>query len=251
VNILGAGAVPVAQVGKPMDGTSGRRQVLRKTMTINARSATIALITLLAFGCSDDGEVQAPLQDITLDVRVHLLRSAGSGPLNATLDEVQIATLLEGVNAIWEPAGITWRVESVIDEPAENTADYERALRGETPLTIEIISAVIPRNMLSGGWDVFVINDLGNIAAGIYLGFIPAVLFAENGQIGAQAPDGIGPRVLAHELGHSLSLPHVPCTPAGNLMAPSCPAEDRTRLTVGQISAARAQASAGRPFGGG
>ena len=218
-------------------------------MNIETRSATIALVALLAFGCGDDGEVQAPLQNITLDVRVHLLRSTESGPLNATLDEAAVATLMEGVNAIWEPAGITWRVESVIDEAAGNTADYERALRGEIPVTIELISAVIPRDMLSGGWDVFVINDLGSVAAGIYLGFIPAVLFAENGPVGAQAPDGIGPRILAHELGHSLSLVHVPCTPEGNLMAPGCPSQDRTRLTAGQISAVRAQASAGRPFG--
>lgn len=54
-------------------------------------------------------------------------------------------------------------------------------------------------------------------------------------------------RILAHELGHSLTLPHVSCTPAGNLMSPGCAGSDRARLTAGQIERARAQAATGRP----
>ncbi len=60
---------------------------------------------------------------------------------------------------------------------------------------------------------------------------------------------GSGPRILAHELGHSLSLFHVACTDAGNLMSPGCPLGQRTQLTAGQVDMARLQASTGHPLG--
>jgi hypothetical protein len=57
-----------------------------------------------------------------------------------------------------------------------------------------------------------------------------------------------GPRILAHELGHSISLEHGPCTTVGNLMAPGCTTGERTRLTEDQITFALRQARFNRPF---
>ena len=64
---------------------------------------------------------------------------------------------------------------------------------------------------------------------------------------GVDIDDGMS-RILAHELGHSLGLVHVPCADQGNLMAASCPLGTRTLLDATQITGARLQAETGRPF---
>jgi hypothetical protein len=222
----------------------------------NIRFSRTAPFVLLAFGavaCSDDtGSITDPgeLESITLDVRVHLLESDQFAALDATLTESDVAVLFEGVNEIWSQAGITWRVESVVREPALDGTAFIAALSGAIPVTGEVLASILPGdNVLPGKWNVFVVRDFGNFAGGVYLDFRGAVIFPENGPIGPQDPAADGRRILAHELGHSLSLLHVPCTPAGNLMSPGCFAEDRTRLESGQIGPARAQASRGSPFG--
>ena len=54
-------------------------------------------------------------------------------------------------------------------------------------------------------------------------------------------------RILAHELGHSLGLVHVPCAGQGNLMAAGYTLGTRTLLDVIQITEARLQAETGKP----
>jgi hypothetical protein len=99
---------------------------------------------------------------------------------------------------------------------------------------------------LSGGrWDAFIVDNLAALsgAPGVFIPSIPALVSSE------VDPAGINDagRILAHELGHSLTLDHVDCPPEGNLMAPGCPGTDRGRLTDAQIEAARAKAETGRP----
>ena len=89
---------------------------------------------------------------------------------------------------------------------------------------------------------------IGGIAGGVYLSGVPAVIIAEFDPSGARDLVGSGPRILAHELGHSLGLVHVPCTAEGNLMAPGCSAGLRTHLTEDQIATARTQRDINRPF---
>ena len=110
---------------------------------------------------------------------------------------------------------------------------------------------MLPRqNLLTGEWDVFLAHSFGGITGGLYFPDIPAALSAELDPEGRRELTRATARILAHELGHSLSLPHVPCTTAGNLMSPGCEAADRTRLTEAQVEAARRQAEAGRPYRG-
>lgn len=208
---------------------------------------------LIFVSCSDDSgpaEIVAPSRSlVTLRVRVHLL-SSDFQPLSTELTEDEVATVFGRVNAIWQQALIRWEIESILREDALNADAFAAMLSGQIPFSDNVIASVLPReNLLSGEWDVFLILSLEGIAGGIYFAGIPAALSAELDPNGQRQLTRATARILAHELGHSLSLPHVPCTPAGNLMSPGCAAADRTRLTDAQVEAARRQALTGHPYG--
>jgi hypothetical protein len=180
------------------------------------------------------------------------LQSNDFEPLNASLTDAELATLFDGVNAVWAQAGIRWSLQSVVREPAQGGGAYVRVIRGEIPPSSDIMLSIVPHDeLLPGEWNIVILKDLGELAGGIYFPDAQVVFFAEFGPLGAQEPTGSGPRILAHELGHSLALPHVACTIEGNLMAPSCQSQDRTRLTSAQIQTARRQAMTLMPFGAG
>jgi len=168
---------------------------------------------------------------------------------DAAFSDLEVQSLMARVNEVWAQADIRWQVESIVREPVANEAQLMAAAAGQIALTTTLLASALPRDQLfSGRWDVFLIRDLTAAlgAPGIFFPSLPAVLASEIDPAGLNDPG----RILAHELGHSLTLAHVPCTSQGNLMAPGCDSANRTRLTDAQIAATRAQALTGHPTGG-
>ena len=77
-----------------------------------------------------------------LSVRVHPLQSAEFDALNATLNAGDVAVLFAGANRIWEPAGVRWRIESIIHELARNAAAYDKIFRGEGADPLDVMLSI-------------------------------------------------------------------------------------------------------------
>lgn len=212
----------------------------------------VVAASVLALACRDDGATappsDTPLATATLElpIRIHVLSSRLTA-FDATFTDQEVEALMRRVNNIWSQTKIVWTLESITRETVDAEDQLELAIQGGVPVTSEVLAAVVPRGQLfSGKWDVFIVRDLAAARSpGIYFPSIPAVVSSEVDPAGLGDPG----RILAHELGHSLTLAHVPCTVAGNLMSPGCNSEVRTGLTPLQSQQARAQAERGRPTG--
>jgi len=196
-----------------------------------------ALMLLLWWSLT--GWTQEPRYELLeLEMRVHLVRSSASPELAAALDPDEVHRAVATVNQIWRPAGITWRVESIVEEQVG-------ALKSKEELAFALTRTQVTDDL----WHVFFVRSMGDVP-GFYAAELPAVIQAEVDPFGGVGLEGVMTRILAHELGHSLGLQHMPCSAAGNLMAANCPAADRFRLLSFQIEQARTIAQRRRPARG-
>jgi hypothetical protein len=139
-------------------------------------------------------------------------------------------------------------MERVIREESVPSTQFDSALAGTLPAAeADLINFVPRKELLSPGWNVFLIRDFGRIAGGMFRPEIEGVVLAERG-FGFELPvSGRGGATLAHELGHSLTLGHEPCDSTRNLMSIACSAPGVVSvLTPAQAARAREQALTGR-----
>ncbi len=135
-------------------------------------------------------------------------------------------------------------------EEANNPSEFDRIAELGRDADPEdrrsVVHSTYPLDqMLAPGWNLFFINRMA-FGGGVYNPQTKSVL------IGETSPGGdFNPSILAHELGHSLSLKHL--GEQYNFMAGrqrGIEPKDKIRLNPEQVARARTIAESGDSFGG-
>lgn len=182
-------------------------------------------------------------RQMTLPVSVVRLSFEGNADLSGQSDYAEVERLFKEVNAVWSRWGITWEVSS-IETKTVSAADFITPANGfASPREFRDAAAeLIPAPSGDRRWRVYIMRQFPIAGSSVYLVEKSTVLYGELNKEGDRYPV-----ILAHELGHSLGLRHVPM--AGNLMyaGPGKTPSTDLKLTPMQIRQARQQAAAG-PF---
>jgi hypothetical protein len=146
-----------------------------------------------------------PFDDFLLaPVRVHLLSASNAPNVHTTLKETDLTRILGKVNGIWSQAGITFHLESLVREEAEN--QQLNPVLG-TPNDLRQLLALRPG--ATRATNLFHLYYVKRFTAnGVYLG---EAMFVKDTASLREVPGGIDepiPRVSSHELGHALTLMH-------------------------------------------
>jgi hypothetical protein len=133
-------------------------------------TVTLALMPTLQGTFPVDSMLRLPL-------RVHLLRSRESPALTTTITDSAVKMYLATANNIWQQAGIRWELDSIIREDALDGSLFERVIRRDTVVQL---SEFMPRTwLLEPGWNLFLIQDFGQIAGGVFRPEIKGVILAQ------------------------------------------------------------------------
>lgn len=188
------------------------------------------------------------LEVIRLPVRVHRIQSDKDARLHCSLSDSEIREQFVAVNETWAQAKIVWEIESIVDATALEPEAFTKAMvnpRGQ--LAPALVRNIAKDSLLKPGFNVAIAENYERAMGGV---FVPdgngLVFYAKHGPKGVQTP-----AVLAHELGHSLGLPHTIFEKNNNLMMGSGPGRIPTRvkpITDSQVKIARHYAKTGRPF---
>lgn len=191
-------------------------------------------------------------ETITVPVRVHLLASASTS-LRATWSAAQASERLTAAAAFWAGYCLQVDEESVVTTTAEaaGEAAFASATASAPIDSLRLRDALrdtVPRAaLLASGWNVFVIHDFNAPTVGVFIPDpgVQSVFVAQ------QRIDGtpLAPFILAHELGHALSLEHYSGADRERNLMRDDPHRlvEPVELTPAQAAAASAQAASGSP----
>ena len=224
---------------------------MRRFLSLSSAFLLVAACSLIA-----PSDASGPDEPLTLPLRIHVVQS-DVYDLNAAavVTDDAIRDRVGHINRIFDSAGIQFELESIRRDRAADTRPFKRAAQGE-PKQRALTALVAPGDLIAPqGLDLYVLRDLSPLNKG---GAYRCALSSDGTGPGAafiaarSRSDKIQPlRKWAHELGHALNLPHVPCEVGGAenlMMSGKCEhgKPSRVALTDKQIARLQAQARTGR-----
>ncbi len=136
-------------------------------------------------------------------LRAHLLTAPGDSPLRTTLTEADVERLLPDLNRIWMPAGIHFYLESCRTEPALPGSVPSHPAKG----TLTWVWSHLPtETRATNAFNLYFVHQFA--VNGVCL---PQGIIIKDTVNLRPVAGGLSqplPRVIAHELGHALSLLH-------------------------------------------
>lgn len=175
-----------------------------------------ALLLACVFCAADDDpspvveKPPAASEFLVIPLRVHVLTAGDLPELDCKLTDDDVRRIVGKVNKVWRPAGIHWGLETIVREPAARLDRFKtgREEGGRKPASLGLFRVLMPKeSRAEEGLNVYYIHKFS--VNGVYLG--DRVAFVQETAKLREVEGGIDepiPRVTAHELGHSLGLPH-------------------------------------------
>lgn len=185
-------------------------------MRLNYFACISVPVLLLAFAsfAGDEGRspdvTQPPPREqfLVLPLHVHILTAHDRPDIDCKLTDADIERIFAKANRVWSKAGIAFRIESLLREPAENIEEFDAHKKIADAGAFGFYRTLAPHASRDlAGLNVYYIHELP--VNGVYLG--ADICFVKETAALRKVEGGIDepiPRVSSHEIGHALGLPH-------------------------------------------